>query len=59
MSPIPVTKGTDEKNLDMGECIRFLRKEGYTDSEQRVAICFAKWRKAHNIPEPKKKKGGK
>jgi len=49
--PIPVPKSKD--NLD--ECIRALRKEGYTDSDQRVAICMSKWRKAHGKPEPKKK----
>ena len=51
MSPIPIPKSED----DLGECIRFLRKEGYKDSNQRVAICLRTYRKAHNIPEPKKK----
>jgi len=45
--PIPTPTGTDEKNLDLGSCIRALRKEGYSDSKQRVAICMSKWRKAH------------
>jgi hypothetical protein len=51
--PIPVPTGTDEKNLDLGECIRFLRKEGYTDPEQREAICFSVWRKAHGKEKKK------
>ena len=51
MSPIPIPP--DENSL--GECIRFLRKEGYADNDQRVAICLSKYRKAHGKPEPKKK----
>ena len=53
--PIPTPTGPDEKNVDMGSCIRALRKEGETDSDKRVAICFSLWRKAHGKPEPKKK----
>ena len=49
--PIPVPKSED----DLGSCIRFLRKEGYSDNDQRVAICLSTYRKAHGIPEPKKK----
>ena len=49
--PIPIPK--DES--DLGACIRHLRKKGYTDSEQRVAICMSTYRKAHGISEPKKK----
>jgi len=48
--PIPTPKSED----DLGPCIRALRKEGYTDSRQRVAICIQKYRKHHGIPEPKK-----
>lgn len=51
--PIPVPTGEDEKHLDMGDCIRALRREGYTDSEQRVAICMSTWRKAHGKKEKK------
>ena len=54
--PIPVPTKDEQGNLDLGACIRFLRREGYTDSEQRVAICMSTYRKAHSIPEPKKKK---
>jgi hypothetical protein len=53
--PIPVPTGEDEKSIDMGECIRFLRKEGYTDSKQRIAICMSQWRKAHGKKQPKGK----
>lgn len=53
--PIPIPTGTDEKHLDLGACIRALRREGETDSEKRVAWCFSLWRKAHGKPEPKKK----
>ncbi len=49
--PIPVPRGESEKNLDMGSCIRALRREGYSDSKQRVAICYSKWRKAHGTKE--------
>jgi len=44
--PIPVPKEDANGNPDLGECIRFLRKEGYTDSKQRVAICLNVYRKA-------------
>lgn len=53
--PIPVPTKDKKGNLDLGECIRFLRKEGYSDQEQRVAICMSTYRKAHGIPEPKGK----
>lgn len=53
--PIPTPTGSDEKNLDMGPCIRALRQEGVSDSEERLARCFSLWRKAHGKPEPKKK----
>jgi len=49
--PIPVPKSPD----DLGECIRFLRREGYTDSDQRVAICLDLYRKAHGTAQPKEK----
>jgi len=49
--PIPTPSSPD----DLGACIRALRREGYTDSDQRVAICLSKYRKAHGIAEPKKK----
>ena len=53
--PIPIPKGKDEKHLDMGECIRFLRKERPDmEANQRVAVCFSVWRKAHGKSEPKK-----
>lgn len=52
--PVPVPKGTDEKNLDLGPCIRFLRRENpEMDQEQRVAVCMSTWREAHGKPEPK------
>ena len=52
--PIPVPTGEDEKHLDMGACIRFLRKENpEMEPAQRVAVCFSTWRKAHGIPEKK------
>jgi hypothetical protein len=40
--PIPVPSSED----DLGECIRFLRREGYDDSEERVAICLSKFRES-------------
>ncbi len=55
MSPIPIPTGEDEKNIDMGACIRALRREGYTDNKQRVKICMEKWRKSHGKSEPKGK----
>ncbi len=41
--PIPVPKS---KN-DLGACIRALRREGYDDNDQRVAICLDLYRKNH------------
>jgi hypothetical protein len=49
--PIPVPKSED----DLGACIRALRREGYTDNEQRVAICLSMYRKEHGKKEPEKK----
>lgn len=50
--PIPVPK----KEGDLGDCIRFLRKENpEMKSDQRVAVCLSVFRKAHNIEEPKGK----
>jgi hypothetical protein len=43
--PIPVPKSEQ----DLGECIRFLRKEGYDDSEERVAICLSKFRDSQKV----------
>tara|TARA_Y100000310_G_scaffold320373_1_gene376767 strand:- start:4539 stop:4724 length:186 start_codon:yes stop_codon:yes gene_type:complete len=40
--PIPIPTSPD----DLGECIRALRKEGNTDSEQRVAICLKKYQES-------------
>lgn len=54
--PIPTPTGETEDSMDMGACIRVLRREGYSDSDQRVAICASKWRRAHGKPEPKEKK---
>ncbi len=42
MSPIP----TPKTEKDLGECIKFLKKEGYTDNDQRVAICLSTYRKS-------------
>ena len=53
--PIPTPTGETEKDIDMSACIRALRKEGVTDSKQRVARCFSLWRKAHGKPEPENK----
>ena len=44
--PIPIPTRDKAGNVDLGSCIRFLRKEGYTDSKQRVAICLNVYRKA-------------
>ncbi len=52
MSPIP----TPTSENDLGACIRALRKEGYTNSDQRVAICLSVYRRAHGKKQPK---GGK
>ena len=49
--PIPIPKSEN----DLGACIRALRREGYSDNKQRIAICMSKYRKAHGIPEPKTK----
>ena len=49
--PIPVPKSEE----DLSECIEFLKKEGYDDQKQRVAICLSTYRKAHGKPEPKSK----
>lgn len=54
--PIPTPTGSDQKHLNLGPCIRALRKEGETDSDKRIAWCMGLWRKAHGIPEPKEKK---
>jgi len=48
--PIP-TPGSD-KNL--GPCIEALKAEGYTDNDQRVAICLSKWRKSQGTKQPQK-----
>ena len=40
--PIP----TPKSEHDLGACIRALRREVYTNSKQRVAICLSKYRKA-------------
>lgn len=53
--PIPVPQADANGNPDLGSCIRFLRKEGYSDSDQRVAICLNLFRKHH----PKSKKAQK
>ena len=50
--PIPIPKSQD----DLGPCIRFLRREGESDNDVRLAICLSTYRKAHDIPEPKKRK---
>jgi hypothetical protein len=47
--PIPVPKSED----DLEECIRFLRQEGYDDSQQRVAICLQKYRDSQKDQERK------
>ena len=53
--PIPIPKAKNG-NPDLGACIRFLRRENpEMSSDQRVAICLSTYRKAHGIPEPKKK----
>lgn len=50
--PVPTPKSED----DLGECIRFLRRENpEMKQDQRVHICLSTYRKAHGIPEPKKK----
>jgi len=49
--PIPVPKSEN----DLGACIRALRREGYTDNDQRVKICLEKYRKAHGGKAPEKK----
>ena len=49
--PIPTPTGENEKDIDMGACIRALRREGNSDQDQRVAICMSKWRKAHGKKE--------
>lgn len=49
--PIPVPKS----DKDMGECIKFLMKEGGRKPEQCQAICYSIYRKAHGIKEPKGK----
>jgi hypothetical protein len=50
MSPIPVPSDTD----NLGECIRFLRKEG-KPSDQRIAICLNLARKGKKPTEKKVK----
>jgi hypothetical protein len=55
--PIPVPTSED----DLGECIRFLRQEGYDDSAERVAICLSTFRKAQADAQTKaigNKRGG-
>ena len=50
--PIPVPQGEDEKRLDLGPCIRFLRRENpEMDNEQRIAVCMSTWRKAQGKSE--------
>jgi hypothetical protein len=46
--PMPVPSSED----DLGACIRFLRQEGYDDSDQRVAICLAKFRESEGGGAP-------
>lgn len=54
--PIPVPRKDKNGNPNLGECIRFLRRENPDmSSDQRVAICLNIYRKAHGI----KRKGGK
>lgn len=40
--PIP----TPSSEKDLGACISALKAEGYTDQDQRVAICLSKYRKS-------------
>jgi len=55
--PIPVPTTDKEGNADLGNCIRFLRKEKPDmPPEQREAICLDLWRKATG---KKPYKGGK
>ena len=42
--PIPKPKKDKKGNYDLGACIRFLRQEGETNSDKRVAICLDKAR---------------
>lgn len=51
--PIPTPKSEN----DLGACIRALRREGYTDNDQRVAICLDMYRKQHGGKKPPAKKG--
>lgn len=55
MSPLPVPKTEN----DLGPCISALAKEGYTNPQQREAICYSMYRKAHGIGEPKGGEGKK
>ena len=48
--PVPTPKNKE----DLSSCIRALRREGYIDSQQRIAICLQKWRDAQK--ETKKNK---
>ena len=50
--PLPIPKSEN----DLGACIRALRREGYTDNDQRVAICLDLYRKHHGGKKPKKGK---
>jgi hypothetical protein len=55
--PIPIPKTTTGGNADLGECIRFLRRENpEMSSDQRVAVCLNIWRKSKG---KKPYKGGK
>lgn len=49
-------EGETEKDY-LKRCISELKEEGYTDNKQRVAVCFAKYRKSgteSKSPEPEK-----
>jgi hypothetical protein len=46
--PIPTPTSPD----DLGPCIRALRREGYDDEEERVAICMGKYEKAQGGGTP-------
>lgn len=50
--PIPVPPMDKKGNFDLGECIRHLRRKGYSDSKQRIRICLETARKAHGKRKP-------
>jgi hypothetical protein len=55
--PIPIPTSED----DLGECIRFLRQNGYEDSEERVTMCLSTFRQAQGTAQTKaigNKRGG-